>query len=126
MATKLSVVPFDGLGNLKSWTGAEVGIDEPVSCRRGDTPDRWDQERATIWRPATPFVTKLRLSSLERGRSAARFIWKDALGHEFPMFGQWLVDAIQKGTLEAGWLTGEWGFAKRGANYSVELLRAIG
>lgn len=122
MKSKITTVPFDGLGNLQSWTHMEAGHDLPATCRPGKTIDKWDQERATYWRPATPFHATLTLDRLERGRSAARFIWKDLAGHEFPMFGQWLCNAIKLGVLSNGQLAGTWGFAKRGANYSIQYL----
>lgn len=122
MKSKITTVPFDGLGNLHSWTHAEPGIDSPARPRPGHALDKWDQQRATYWKPAAPFKTTLTLDRLERGRSAARFIWKDSVGREFPMFGQWLCDAIKKADLYKGNLNGTWGFAKRGANYSIEFL----
>jgi hypothetical protein len=119
----LTLVPFDGHGNLESWVGEDIGTDRPVQSRYGGKPDAWDLDDATYWRPATPFHATLRLDRLERGRSAATFIWKDdATGAEYPMFGQWLCNAIQKGDLIKGVVTGRWGYAKRGANYSIELL----
>jgi hypothetical protein len=122
--TNIKIVPFDGRGSLLAWTGAELGVDDPVQIRGNykTMPDRRDLERATYWRPAAPFQATLILDRLERGRSAARFIWKDAAGHEFPMFGQWLCDTIKQAALDKGSLTGTWGYAKRGANYSVAFL----
>lgn len=120
----LTLVPIDGLGSLKSYVYESVGEDRPLVPRNQGSPaDAWDYRAATYWKPATPFHATLRLDRLERGRSAATFIWKDdATGAEYPMFGQWLCNAIKKGDLSKGVIAGRWGYAKRGSNYSVELL----
>ncbi len=118
----LQLVPFDGAGNLHSHTYAELGVDDIKVTRNGGS-DQWTRRASTYWRPAAPFVAKMKLDRLERGRSAATFIWKEhCTPVEYPMFGQWLVDCIQKGVLANGFLTGRWGYAKRGANYSIEFL----
>lgn len=122
MKSKITTVPFDGHGSLHSWTHMEAGHDLPATSRPGKPIYKWDLERAVYWHTAIPFKETLTLDRLERGRSAARFIWKDPAGHEFPMFGQWLCDAIKKADLYKGSLNGTWGFAKRGANYSIEFL----
>lgn len=72
------------------------------------------------WRPNEPFKATLTLNRLERGRSAARFWFRDEEGTEYPMFGQGIVDMLKAGVLDHGVITGTWIAVKRGANYGIE------
>lgn len=82
-------------------------------------PESWAGE--VQWRPNEPFQKSLELVRLERGRSAARFWWRDEDGVNYPMFGQGLTDMLQQVTLVKGWVHDEWWIGvKRGANYGIE------
>lgn len=76
-------------------------------------------------RPNDPFHATLRLMYLERGRSAARFWWKDVdTGTMYPMFGQGIVEMLSNVTLVHGFVEGDWIAVKRGANYGIERYEA--
>lgn len=76
------------------------------------------------WRPNEPLRRDLKLINLERGRSSARFWWRDSDGVEYPMFGQGLTEMLQAVKLDSGWVRGEtWIAVKRGANYGIELYK---
>lgn len=72
------------------------------------------------WRDNDPFTDTLVLVSMERGRSAARFIWlNEACTIRYPMFPMDLLDvAILCGITNAR-VTGEWIVMKRGANFGI-------
>lgn len=74
------------------------------------------------WKYNIPFPANLRLTDMERGRSAAHFIWEDEQGHAFIMFMTDLLDLIQNFTIENGVVSGMWGFVKRGQNFGVVYL----
>lgn len=79
-------------------------------------------EKDIEWRPNIPFTATLKLDSLERGRSAARFWFEDLdTGTQYPFFGQGLTEMLSKVTLVNGVVTGRWIAVKRGANYGIEL-----
>lgn len=69
-----------------------------------------------------PFVARLRLVSLERGRSAARFWFENtATGTLYPFFGQGMVNLLLNALVNNGVVEGTWKAVKRGANYGLEL-----
>lgn len=72
------------------------------------------------WRENNPFADTLVLVGMERGRSAARFIWQNEAGNvRYPMFPMDLLDiAILHGITNAR-VTGEWIVMKRGANFGI-------
>ncbi len=73
------------------------------------------------WEPNEPFTAVLTIDRLERGRSAARFWFRDEAGVEYPFFGQGLTEMLQKVTMVNGTVSGKWIAVKRGANYGLEL-----
>lgn len=74
-------------------------------------------------RPNAPFRATLEVVSIERGRSAARFVLRDTTtGTEYPMFMVDVLDMMRAGIRKGGRITGLWQAGKRGANYGLRLL----
>jgi hypothetical protein len=101
--TRLEKAPFDQWGGLMEY----VGTVEPHE-----------------WRENKPFSALLAIEGIERGMSAARFIWHADGGRTFPMFMTDMVDLLKnapnlcKGTVHTWWMV-----QKRGQNYGVRLAR---
>ncbi len=73
------------------------------------------------WRPNDPFYATLDLVDMERGRSAARFIWNNgATRTHYPMFMTGMLDLAKNHVIELGEVIGWWIAVKRGANYGIE------
>jgi len=73
------------------------------------------------WRPNEPFYATLDLVDMERGRSAARFIWNHgATNTHYPMFMAGMLDLAKTDVIDHGEVTGWWIVVKRGANYGIE------
>lgn len=77
-------------------------------------------------RPNDPFRARLRITGLERGRSAARFTAENVdTGVTYPIFMTDLLHIIQNhGILAGGVVIGTWQAGKRGANYGLRLVSA--
>lgn len=76
------------------------------------------------WREITEFDLELQLEDIERGRSAARFIWVDpATGAKYPMFMTDMKNLVLSVTMERGLVMGTWTVVKRGANYGIKLVK---
>lgn len=112
-ASGVVTVDYEGM-TLMEYTSGSPG----EQSTRG-----WGKNGTEIeWRDNVPFEATLKLVSLERGRSAARFWWLDEENKtRYPMFGQSLVDTLTAGTLDKGVMTGTWIIVKKGANYGIEL-----
>lgn len=79
-------------------------------------------EKDVEWLPNTPFTATLKIDSLERGRSAARFWFEDVeTKTQYPFFGQGLTDMLRNVNMVKGMVTGTWIAVKRGSNYGIEL-----
>lgn len=78
----------------------------------------WDQVE---WRQLDEFEAQLQLISMERGRSAARFWWRDVnTGIFYPMFMKEAMGVITTATIIAGVMQpSRWKTCKRGANYGI-------
>jgi hypothetical protein len=101
-------IPFDQKGNMQSYPlGTYV--------KRGDAWETVEPE----WRDNTPFEATLEYVGFYRGRSAAGMCFKDAAGHEYPMFMKDFEAVVP--FMHAGRVTGVWRGTKRGANYGVQL-----
>lgn len=73
------------------------------------------------WRPNEPFHATLDLVDMERGRSAARFIWNHgATRTRYPMFMAGMLDIAKNTVIDYGAVTGWWIVVKRGQNYGIE------
>jgi len=83
----------------------------------------WDVDRI-VWRDNVPFYATLELGGIERGRSAAHFLWNDTdTGANYQMFMADAVDLMRSPAgVQAGKVTGWWIVVKRGANYGVARL----
>ena len=106
-------IAFDGMHLMEYTTG-----------RPGEQlTDGWGQNANPIdWRANDPFDATLRIVRLERGRSAARFWFRDETNLiEYPFFGQTLVDMLSASTMVNGVVSGTWIVVKKGANYGIEL-----
>lgn len=73
------------------------------------------------WRPNEPFYASLDLVDMERGRSAARFIWNHgATRTRYPMFMAGMLNIAQNEIIHHGEAMGWWIVVKRGQNYGIE------
>lgn len=76
-----------------------------------------------IWKPNTPFVAVMKLTSYSRGRSAANFEVEDESGNRYTMFLTDFVDLVKHCKLEYGKTQRlKWAFCKRGSNYGLQCL----
>ena len=83
--------------------------------------------RKIEWRENYEFDETLTVESMERGRSAARFILKDEHGRRYGMFMTDMLDLIQTAELIAyGHIDARWTFVKRGSNYGIKLVGSRG
>lgn len=107
-------------GSLLEWTGYEV--DTTSAAGGWSAPDEW--------RDNVPVEMVLQLAGIERGRSAARFVWTQlSNGATFPMFMIDMAELVMMNgqRIEAGGLVlGKWIVKKRGANYGIALLSEDG
>lgn len=77
--------------------------------------------RDADWRPNDLFEATLVLVGMERGRSAARFIWEDPdTSTRYPMFMSGMVDLVKGHKIIKGVVTATWIVVKRGQNYGLE------
>lgn len=101
-------------GNLMEYAGR---------ARPGEVGEKWGYPDE--WRPNEPVRMTLTLNTYERGRSAARFVWRDTEGRKFPMF---MVDVLAlmktKQGVQGGTVTDRWIVVKRGTNYGIAALSA--
>lgn len=83
-------------------------------------PETWS-DNPIEWRSNDPFEATLELQSMERGRSAARFVWKDDKTNTYyPMFMSGMLDLAQNSNIFGGLTQGKWIVVKRGSNYGIE------
>jgi hypothetical protein len=82
----------------------------------------YEYREGVEWREVEPFERTLTLKDTRRGRSAAYFIWVDALGNEYPMFMTDVADLIRRGCIEFGVVhDAMWTVRKRGQNFGIRL-----
>lgn len=105
------LVPFRG-GSLLEWTNLKAPEVRPNSYEVDE------------WRTNAPFYATLQLTGIERGRSAARFMWYDAMGpSRYPMFMVDTAQLIMSGLGGVGGVVTTWWIVvKRGKNYGVAAL----
>jgi len=83
-------------------------------------PDSGFSDESVAWRPNEVFSGSLRLEDMERGRSAARFIWRSDDGRTYPMFMSGLLDLVKTHGIQPGGLVHtRWTVAKRGSNFGL-------
>lgn len=75
-----------------------------------------------MWLNNEPFVATFNYREIQRGRSAAYFIWVDNEGRTFPMFMTDMADLIKNCTIVNGVVKGKWQVRKRGMNYGIALV----
>jgi hypothetical protein len=102
VSSKVTEAPYDEKGNLLEY------------------PTEWIKGGVT-WKKIAPFKTTLWIEGMERGRSAARFIWKDEKGHAYPMFMRDMLDVVKTATILSGGVSDTWVVRKSGSNYGVAL-----
>lgn len=102
MSSKVTEAPYDEKDNLLEY------------------PTEWIKGGVT-WKPIKPFKTTLWIEGMERGRSAARFIWKDEKGHTYPMFMRDMLDVVKTATILSGGVSDTWVVRKSGSNYGIAL-----
>ena len=72
------------------------------------------------WRDLEPFTGQMAITSIERGRSAARFVLVDVVTLiKYPMFMVSMLDLLHKNTVTCGRVYTLWEPCKRGANYGL-------
>ena len=77
------------------------------------------------WRSNGPVEMTLTLETYERGRSAARFVWRDPEGRKYPMFMVDVLALMKTGQgVQGGVVTDRWIVIKRGTNYGIAALSA--
>lgn len=80
--------------------------------------DATDPDPRIEWRKVEAWNATMSIEGIERGRSAARFIWRDADGRTFPMFMIDMLEVVKRGVNgTAAW----WIVQKRGQNYGIRL-----
>lgn len=93
--------------------------------RNGDllpyAPTGWQLSAGAAWLDNVPFHATLELGGIERGRSAAHFLWNDAdSGANYQMFMTDVADLMQSAQgVQGGKVRGWWIVVKRGNNYGV-------
>ncbi|MGI5281694.1 hypothetical protein ACQEVF_59135 [Nonomuraea polychroma] len=105
--------PYDPNGNLQHY---------PANTYQYDPETKTSANVPCTWRPNEPFTATLKLTGMERGRSAAYFYLADADGHEFPLFMKDLHDMLVATDVTHGIVTGRWHVVKRGQNYGLRYL----
>lgn len=78
-----------------------------------------------VWRENVPFKDTLQIVEIERGRSAARFVWEAADGRRFPMFMTDMLATARHGIGPTGLVSSEWVAVKKGQNYGIALASTI-
>lgn len=86
-----------------------------------DDDDEGAPASGHVWRDNEPFSATLTLTRIERGRSAMRFMWRDAeTGATYPMFSTDMAGlAMSKDGVTDGKASGQWIVMKRGQNYGI-------
>jgi hypothetical protein len=116
----LKLVPY---GTKRMWV--DGGIEEHEALLEYTYGDPQYPASGVTYKDNEPFEATLKIMSLERGRSAARFWFQDVnTGTYYPFFGQTLVDMITASDLLKGVVTGTWIAVKKGQNYGIELYNA--
>jgi len=85
---------------------------------------RYHYERF-VWKDNFTFEAVLRLDSITRGQSAARFVWADDQeGRMYEMFMKDMLELVQAdAVIERGHCDTKWTFVKRGANYGIAAVK---
>jgi hypothetical protein len=107
-------VPLTKDGTLCTYVYlGEGGI--PAGSRYGREPIEWKDKFE--WEGV------LTLEGMTRGRSAARFIWRDYKDRKFEMFMADMVELVKSGAcIENGCCGAKWTFTKKGANYGIKVV----
>lgn len=108
------LAPFDPDGNLMHYPQRTYasGSDYVAGASAYIEPE---------WHEVVEWHGELHLEEMQRGRSAAYFIWKDAFGRSYPMFMTDMLDVAQKSAIEYGTCKATWKYVKRGQNYGIAL-----
>lgn len=109
-------VPFDQRGNLLEYVAGRG----TAWCAGPDGSVGW---HPIVWMDNEPVKMTLTLNSMERGRSAARFIWKSEDGRKYPMFMTDMLALIKEHVIDHGKVEAEWIVKKRGQNYGVAVYK---
>jgi hypothetical protein len=100
--------------------------DIPFDPRTGDQyhyAGPWEiNHKHAVMRPNAIFIDTLSIEGMERGRSAAYFIFRrQTTGAKVIVFMTDAVDLME--VMEKGKVTGSFVFCKRGSNYGCKLYR---
>ena len=74
------------------------------------------------WRDNEPFRAKMKVVSVNRGRSAAYFELRSDEGVIYPMFMTDMFDMVTLTVVKKGVVSGSWVGCKRGENYGIRFL----
>lgn len=102
-------------------------------------PNRWDTRFE--WKPNWEWEAIFRYDGVERGRSAAHFLWRDAADpllppdeyrpnghyaqHPYVMFMQQIGEILEADGVVTREICGVWTWVKRGQNYGIKLVRRL-
>lgn len=79
-----------------------------------------EEEVGVDFRKNEPFEMTMKITDMERGMSAARFILTDEQGKTYPMFMSSMLKLLQTSIVINGSVLGMWIVVKRGSNYGIE------
>lgn len=78
------------------------------------------------WRELGEFDAQMAVTSIERGRSAARFILVDVVTLiKYPMFMVSMLDLLHKNVVTCGRVYTTWEPCKKGANYGLMQSKSV-
>jgi len=86
----------------------------------------WISPPSSMWkytRDNFEFDSVMTIVGTRRGRSAAKFVLKDAGGRPYTMFMSEMLNMAKNAIIRRGSVEGTWTFCKRGENYSLRWVR---
>ena len=111
---RLGLAPFaTGEGVRSAWSSPAGSLLEWVGVPLGTA------KAGVEWRANDPFRARLQISGIERGRSAARFIWVDDDDRRFPMFMTDMENLVRHGVEVGGIVVGWWMVRQMGQNFGL-------
>ena len=78
------------------------------------------------WVKVIPWHDILTLWGIERGQSAARFIWRGTKGQKYPMMMADMLILLETSTVRYGVVEATWTVTKRGQNYGIKAVKRHG
>lgn len=85
-----------------------------------------EQAKGFEWRELGEFDAQLAITTIERGRSAARFVLVDVVTLvKYPMFMVSMLDLLHKNVITCGRVYTTWEPCKKGTNYGLMQSKSI-